>query len=243
MMPEGAVPRGRSSSTLSSIRHDMVTDEETGDLLDELADADLTDERAAVVRDPRLRTRRRRPRRAVEERPRRARKRYRRRRRKPRTTSTRSHPTEKHVEPKREYAEHIDPDRDPTRCSSRTSRASMERGVDPEELRETLDPYDRRDPRVRRRPAVDTFERNLPRSGARRRWRARRSNWSATTDRGRLDVSHPFTAGNQFDCRVTTDSTSPTRSARSARRSTSSATRSTTSGSAGTVRDPARGIP
>jgi len=44
MMPEGGTPaRSKQLSTLSSIRHDMVTDEETGDLLDELADADLTD--------------------------------------------------------------------------------------------------------------------------------------------------------------------------------------------------------
>jgi len=47
----GTPARSKQLSTLSSIRHDMVTDEETGDLLDELADADLTDERAAVVRE------------------------------------------------------------------------------------------------------------------------------------------------------------------------------------------------
>ena len=45
MMPEGGTPaRSKQLSTLSSIQHDMITDDETGALLDELDDADLGDE-------------------------------------------------------------------------------------------------------------------------------------------------------------------------------------------------------
>ena len=50
-MPEGGTPaRSKQLSTLSSIRHEQLTDPELGELLDELDGADLDPEREAVVR-------------------------------------------------------------------------------------------------------------------------------------------------------------------------------------------------
>ena len=43
-MPDGGAPaRAAQQSALSSLTHEFLTDEETGDLLDAVADADLTD--------------------------------------------------------------------------------------------------------------------------------------------------------------------------------------------------------
>ncbi|MFC7234585.1 carboxypeptidase M32 [Halosegnis marinus] len=55
-MPEGGAPaRGKQLSTLSGIGHDLLTDDEVGDLLDACEAADLDDEEAAVVRETRRR--------------------------------------------------------------------------------------------------------------------------------------------------------------------------------------------
>jgi carboxypeptidase Taq len=52
MMPEGGTPaRSKQRSTLSSVSHDLFTEEKVGEWLDDLEDADLTDEQAAVVRE------------------------------------------------------------------------------------------------------------------------------------------------------------------------------------------------
>jgi carboxypeptidase Taq len=52
MMPEGGMPaRSKQLAALSSVTHDLQTDPEVGEYLDALADADLTDEQAAVVRE------------------------------------------------------------------------------------------------------------------------------------------------------------------------------------------------
>src|SRR6056297_4000173 len=117
-MPEGGTPaRSQQSSTLSAISHELLTDDEMGELLDELEDRDLDDDQQAVVRETRREYERaaRVPNDLVEE-----------------LTQTTSEalpkweqakeeddfsifaPTlEKLVELRREYAEHIDPDRDP----------------------------------------------------------------------------------------------------------------------------------
>ncbi|MFB6155335.1 MAG: carboxypeptidase M32 [Haloferacaceae archaeon] len=51
-MPEGGTPaRAQQLSTLSAVSHDLLTADETGDLLDDLEGADLDGERAAVVRE------------------------------------------------------------------------------------------------------------------------------------------------------------------------------------------------
>ena len=54
MMPEEGTPaRASQRTTLSDARHRYLTDDELGAALDELADADLDEERAAVVREVR----------------------------------------------------------------------------------------------------------------------------------------------------------------------------------------------
>ncbi|WP_336035266.1 carboxypeptidase M32 [Halobacterium yunchengense] len=52
MMPAGGAPaRGKQLSALSTVHHDRLTDDEVGEWLDELADADLGDDQRAVVRE------------------------------------------------------------------------------------------------------------------------------------------------------------------------------------------------
>ena len=213
MMPEGGTPaRSKQLSTISSIRHDMLTDEETGALLGELADADLTDEQAAVVREVRRDYERADavPVELVGE-----------------ISETGSEALqaweeakaeddfetfapylEKHVELKREYAEHVDPDRDPYEVLFEDYEPclSMERAESIlEELREALVPMIGSIRESDRELAVDTFEGEFPESDQEALARETLELLDYDFDRGRLDVSsHPFTSGNQFDCRVTT---------------------------------------
>ena len=52
MMPEGGTPaRSKQKSALSSLSHDLLTEDQVGEWLDDLGDAELTDEQAAVVRE------------------------------------------------------------------------------------------------------------------------------------------------------------------------------------------------
>ena len=213
MMPEGGTPaRSKQLSALSSVHHDMVTADETGELLDELDDADLTDEQAAVVREVRREYERADavPVELVEE-----------------ISETGSEALqaweeakaeddfdefapylEKHVELKREYAEHIDPDRDPYEVLFEEFEPclSMERAESIlTELREALVPMidEIRESDVDL--AVDTFEGTFPEDEQEALSRDALELVGYDFDRGRLDVSsHPFTSGNQFDCRVTT---------------------------------------
>ncbi|MDV7349365.1 carboxypeptidase M32 [Halorubrum distributum] len=213
MMPEGGTPaRSKQLSALSSVHHDMVTADETGELLDELDDADLTDEQAAVVREVRREYERADavPVELVEE-----------------ISETGSEALqaweeakaeddfdefapylEKHVELKREYAEHIDPDRDPYEVLFEEFEPclSMERAESIlTELREALVPMidEIRESDVEL--AVDTFEGTFPEDDQEALSRDALELVGYDFDRGRLDVSsHPFTSGNQFDCRVTT---------------------------------------
>ncbi|MDB2237175.1 carboxypeptidase M32 [Halorubrum ezzemoulense] len=220
MMPEGGTPaRSKQLSALSSVHHDMVTADETGELLDELDDADLTDEQAAVVREVRREYERADavPVELVEE-----------------ISETGSEALqaweeakaendfetfapylEKHVELKREYAEHIDPDRDPYEVLFEEFEPclSMERAESIlTELREALVPMIEEIRASDVDLAVDTFEGTFPEDEQESLSREALKLVGYDFDRGRLDVSsHPFTSGNQFDCRVTTrfDETDP----------------------------------
>ncbi|OTF10133.1 carboxypeptidase M32 [Halorubrum sp. SD612] len=220
MMPEGGTPaRSKQLSALSSVHHDMVTADETGELLDELDDADLTDEQAAVVREVRREYERADaiPVELVEE-----------------ISETGSEALqaweeakaendfetfapylEKHVELKREYAEHIDPDRDPYEVLFEEFEPclSMERAESIlTELREALVPMIEEIRASDVDLAVDTFEGTFPEDEQESLSREALELVGYDFDRGRLDVSsHPFTSGNQFDCRVTTrfDETDP----------------------------------
>ncbi|MEF8831811.1 MAG: carboxypeptidase M32, partial [Halobacteriales archaeon] len=118
MMPEGGTPaRSQQKSALSAMAHEELVDDETGTLLAELEDADLTRDQHAVVREMRRQYDRQTavPTDLVEE---------------ISETTSEAHPVwkearenddfeqfaptlEKLVDLKREYAAHIDPDRDP----------------------------------------------------------------------------------------------------------------------------------
>jgi carboxypeptidase Taq len=118
MMPEGGTPaRSQQRSALSTVTHEMLTSDEMAEMLDELESEDLSDEREAVVREVRRKHNRaaRVPQDLVEE---------------ISEVSSEAMPVwqeakeeddfetfaptlKRLVELKREYAEHIDPDRDP----------------------------------------------------------------------------------------------------------------------------------
>ena len=213
MMPEGGTPaRSRQLSTLSSIRHEMITDAETSELLDALADADLSDEQAAVVREVSREYERADavPRELVEE---------------ISEASTEALQAweaakaeddfdrfaphlQRHVELKREYAEHVDPDRDPYEVlfAEYEPCLSMERTeAILDELRETLVPLIDEIRGSEADLTVDTFEGEFPEADQEALARDALDLVGYDFDRGRLDVSsHPFTSGNQFDCRITT---------------------------------------
>ncbi|MFC6770398.1 carboxypeptidase M32, partial [Halorubrum pallidum] len=184
----------------------------TGELLARLADVDLSDERAAVVREVSREYERADavPRDLIEE-----------------ISETSSEALqaweaakaeddfetfapylEKHVELKREYAEHVDPDRDPYAVLFEEYEPclSMQRTeAILDELRETLVPLIDSIRASDAELAVDTFEGQFPEDEQEALARDALDLVGYDFDRGRLDVSsHPFTSGNQFDCRITT---------------------------------------
>ena len=201
----------KQTSTLSTLRHELLTDDQLADWLDELDDADLDDEQAAVVREVRREHERaiRVPEELVE--------------RLSEATSNAlpvweqakaesdfsqyEETLEELVQLRREYAEAIDPDRDPYEVLFEEYEPYL--GIDTAEqildrLAEELPPlieavgdsdvtlaspfedtYDESDQEALVREALDTLG----------------YDW----DRGRLDTSsHPFSTGTQFDARVTT---------------------------------------
>ena len=210
-MPESGTPaRAKQASALQSVQHDMMTDDDLSRWLDELEDG-VEGERAAVLRETRRSHERARrvPDDLVEQLT---------------EARTTAHPVwtqakedadfgqfedtlERIVELRRQYAEAIDPDRDPY--------AVLVEDYEPyiplediesvlEKLREELPPlidaigesdvdladpldgtYPESDQEALVREALDTVG----------------YNW----DRGRLDTAeHPFSVGTQFDARVTT---------------------------------------
>jgi carboxypeptidase Taq len=214
MMPdEGTPARSAQLSTLSAVRHEYLTDDAVGDLLDELEGADLEDEQGAVVREIRHSYER-----AVEV---------------PEDlvtelTETQSNATEVWREAKAdddfeafaptleklrdlhvERAEHIAPDKDPYVVMHEDSERDIPLETVEEifdTLREELVPLiedirengdDLPTPFVDRAPfdpdeQMALMEETLDLIGY---------DW----DRGRIDTApHPFMSGNQFDARVTT---------------------------------------
>jgi len=212
MMPSGGSPaRSKQLSALSAVQHELLTDDEVGDQLDELEAADLTGDQQAVVREIRRQYDRANavPTELVEE-----------------ISETSSEALsvweearaeddfekfapylEDLVELKREYAEHIDPDADPYEVLFADYEPYLD--LDTAErvltrLRDTLVPlideikasdtelanpftgtYSEDEQEALSRDVLDFFD----------------YDW----DRGRLDTSsHPFTSGNQFDTRITT---------------------------------------
>jgi len=214
MMPdEGTPARSKQLSALSGVSHDLLTDDEFGDLLDDLEAADLDPEQAAVVRELRFRYDRavEVPEDLVEE-----------------MTETSSEaqgvwqeakadddfesfaPTlEKTRDLHVERANHIDPDENPYVVMHEGGERDipLEKVEDIfETLREELVPLvqeikdngdDLPAPFAERGPYDPEKQEALSRDAL----DLLNFDW----DRGRLDTSpHPFTSGNQFDCRITT---------------------------------------
>ncbi|SFS64807.1 carboxypeptidase M32 [Halostagnicola kamekurae] len=215
IMPDAGTPaRAKQLSTLSSLSHELLTDEETGDLLAELeaADADLTDDQRAVVREVRRQYDRATsvPQELVEE---------------ISETTSNAHPTwmqareeddfeqfaptlEKLVDLKREYAAHIDPDADPYEVLFANYEPYLDLETAEEilaQLRDTLVPLleaiDESDADLATDAFAGQFDDDDQEALARDALDALGYDWS----RGRLDTApHPFSSGTQFDARVTT---------------------------------------
>ncbi len=219
-MPEGGTPaRTKQQSVLSSMGHELITDEKVAELLAEIEEAELNGEQSAVVREIQ-RTHERAakvPQVLVEE-----------------ISETASEALtawesakeaddfsefapylQTHVELKREYAAEIDPDRDPYAvlmedyepCLSLDRVESLLEAV-----RERLVPLIAEIRDSDASLAVDTFDGEFPVADQEELARETLDTLGYDWDRGRLDTStHPFTAGNQFDTRITTrfDSSDP----------------------------------
>ncbi|WP_435127095.1 carboxypeptidase M32 [Halobaculum sp. D14] len=213
MMPEGGTPaRSKQLSVLSSVSHDMLTDDRTEELLDACEDLDLDDEQQAVLREARREYERAAavPRDLVEQ---------------ISEASTEALGAweqakadddfeqfaphlERLVELKREYAEHIDPDRDPYAVLFDDYEPCLPLSQAEEileTLKETLVPMI---DEIRESDAdvtTDAFEGHFDADEQEALSRDVLSTLGYDWEHGRLDTSsHPFTSGNQFDSRVTT---------------------------------------
>jgi carboxypeptidase Taq len=212
MMPEGGTPaRSQQKSTLSSLSHDLLTEDKVGDWLDELEDADLNDEQTAVVREIRRAYERadRVPSELVA---------------KISETTSEALPKWKEakaeddfsvfapiledlIELKTEYAEHIDPDKPAYEVlfadyEPYLDLDTAERVL--ERLREELVPLiaDIRESDVE---LADPFEGDFDVDTQEDLARDVLDTLGYDWDHGRLDTApHPFSTGNQFDARVTT---------------------------------------
>ncbi|PSQ18786.1 carboxypeptidase [Halobacteriales archaeon QS_8_69_26] len=212
MMPEGGAPgRAKQLSAISSTSHELLVDDDVAGWLDDLADADLTDEQAAVVREIRQDYERSAPvpSELVEE-----------------MTETASENQKIWQDAKAEddfdafaprlekvrdlgieRAEHIDPDKSPYEVMYEDSHPYLPietvedifnqlREVVPDlvaEIRESGDDL------------ADPFDGTYPEADQRAVCEAALDFLGYDRSRGRLDTApHPFMAGNQFDARVTT---------------------------------------
>jgi len=212
MMPEGGTPaRAKQSSALSTLHHELLTDDDLAEWLDELDDADLDPEQEAVVREVRRDHERavRVPSDLVE--------------RISEATSNAlpvweeakaeddfdlfAETLEEIVELRREYAEAIDPDRDPYEVLFEEYEPYL--GIDTAEavltrLRDELVPLidDIGDSDV---TVADPFQGTYDEAAQRELVEAALDELGYDWDRGRLDTAaHPFSSGTQFDARVTT---------------------------------------
>ena len=211
-MPEGGTPvRSKQRSTLSSLSHELLTDDETEQLLEAAEAADPTDEQRAVLRETRREYERADavPQELVEE------------------LSTASSEAlgaweearaddefetfaphlERLVELRRQQAEAIDPDRDPyavlvEEYEPCLSIDRIEAILD--ELKETLVPMIDEITESDAELTTDAFEGTFPEAQQEAFAEELLDTVGYDWERGRLDTStHPFTSGNQFDCRVT----------------------------------------
>jgi len=211
MMPEGGTPaRSKQRGAVSAVAHDILVDDETAELLDELEGADLPAPKAAAVREIRREHERnaRVPTDLVEE---------------ISTATSEAHPVwqeakeaddfeafaptlERLLELKRRYAEHIDPEADPyaTLFADYEPYLDLATADDVlEELREGLVPL------IEAISASETephaLDGTFPESDQLAVTREALETLGYDFERGRLDTApHPFSTGTQFDARVTT---------------------------------------
>ena len=212
MMPEGGTPsRARQLSTLSAIAHESLVSNEMGDYLDELKSVDLSGEQRAAVREVRRRYDRETavPTGLVEA---------------INQLTSEAHavwkeaketddfevfaPTlERLVQRKREYAAHVDPNRDPYEVLFEEYDPYL--GLDTveavletlrEELVPLIDDLQNADATLSN-PFTGTYDEADQQAAVREVLDVLGYDW----DRGRLDTApHPFAVGNQYDARVTT---------------------------------------
>jgi carboxypeptidase Taq len=219
VMPEGGTPaRSAQQSIISSLQHELVTDDEIGDLLDAVDEADLSPEQAGAVREIRHEYERQAsvPSELVE---------------RLAKAASDSQPVWREakadddwasfeptlaeiIELRREYAEAIDPDRDPYEVLFEGYEPYL--GVDTaervlEELRDALVPLidDVKASDVDlAQPFDGSYDTDAQLDLSRDALDALGYDW----DRGRLDTApHPFSTGTPFDARVTSryDESSP----------------------------------
>ena len=213
MMPPGGTPaRSRELSALSGIQHELLTDVEVGTLLTDLEDAELTGPQAGAVREIRREHKRadRVPRHLIE------------------TISEKTSEAlpvwerareeddfdafapalEELIELQRGYANHIDPDKDPYEVLFEEYEPYL--GLDTaervlgrlrDELVPLIDEIAESGVELATPFAGGTYPEAKQEALARDVLDVLDYDWN----RGRLDTStHPFTSGNQFDCRITT---------------------------------------
>ncbi|MFB6133642.1 MAG: carboxypeptidase M32 [Halanaeroarchaeum sp.] len=212
MMPAGGTPaRSKQLSTLSTLSHDLLTDDRMATLLEDLEAADLSRTQAGAVREIRREHRRTSqvPRDLIE---------------RISAASSEALPVweqaredddweafepkvEELLELKREYAHHIDPDRDPYAVlfedyEPYLGLETAERVLDrlAEELPDLIDGVRDSDVSIGT-PFDGEFDPETQESLARDVLDELGYDW----ERGRLDTStHPFSMGTPFDARVTT---------------------------------------
>jgi carboxypeptidase Taq len=212
MMPEGGTPaRSKQQSALSAVSHELLTDDDLAGWLDELDGAELDGDRAAVVRE--VRREHERARRVPEDLVQRL----------SEATSEGLPVWEQAreesefeqfedtlaelVDLRREYAEAIDPDRDPYEVLFEqyepylgidTAERILERLA--EELPPLIDAIGDSDADL-----ADPFRGSYDEDAQEDLVRAALEDLGYDWERGRLDTStHPFTTGTQFDARITT---------------------------------------
>jgi len=212
MMPDAGTPaRAKQKAALSTLEHDLLTDEDLAESLDALGDADLTADRAAVVRE--------------------VRRKHDRARRVPEALIERISEATSNALPvwedaraeadfgafegtlaelvdlKREYAAAVDPDRDPYEVLFEDYEPYL--GLDTAErilarLGETL-PDLVAAIKETEATLADPFEGTYDEADQRALVESVLDELGYDRDRGRLDIStHPFTSGTQFDARITT---------------------------------------
>ncbi len=211
MMPEGGTPaRSKQRGAVSAVAHELLVDDDVGERLAALTEADLCQERRAVVREIRRQYERkaRVPTDLVEE---------------ISEATSAAHPVwqearenddfdafaptlERLLELKREYAAHVDPDADPYAVLF----ADYEPYIDLETTERILEAL--RDGLVPLIDSVRTADADLhsvkgtfPESDQLDLAREALETLGYDFERGRLDTApHPFSSGTQFDARVTT---------------------------------------